>query len=361
MNAEINSYVGQKEKVIMPSNQALQYMGRIDDENPDCPVMVFPCSYVRVRFTGSVVKAVVQNIKSYWTNYIGVIIDGVQTKIALANEGVECLTLGKDLSEGEHELLLFKRMDSCHILKFYGLIVNEDSVISAPEALPERRIEVYGDSVSAGEVSEAVEYVGQSDPEHDGEYSNSYYSYSWLTARKLHAQLHDIAQGGIALLTGTGYFMAPVLMGMEEVYDKLSYHPDLGPVKNWDFTKYTPHVVIVAIGQNDNAPEDYMTEHYTGEKAANWRTHYGEFLKTLRGKYPKALIVLTTTILGHSPSWDQAIEDVCQKINDPKIKHFVYDKNGCGTSGHIRIPEAEKMSDELAAFINKQGTEIWAD
>ena len=51
--------------------------------------------------------------------------------------------------------------------------------------LPERRIEVYGDSVSAGEVSEALEYTGKQDPQHNGEYSNSYYSYAWLTACNL--------------------------------------------------------------------------------------------------------------------------------------------------------------------------------
>ena len=65
--------------------------------------------------------------------------------------------------------------------------------------MPERKIEVYGDSVYAGEVSEAVEYTGKEDPEYNGEYSNSWYSYAWMTARKLNAQIHDIAQGGIAL------------------------------------------------------------------------------------------------------------------------------------------------------------------
>lgn len=31
-----------------------------------------------------------------------------------------------------------------------------------------RKIEVYGDSVSAGEVTEAVDYTGKTDPEHQG-------------------------------------------------------------------------------------------------------------------------------------------------------------------------------------------------
>ena len=38
-------------------------------------------------------------------------------------------------------------------------------MIPDSEPLPERKIEVYGDSVSAGEVSEAVDYTGEEDPE----------------------------------------------------------------------------------------------------------------------------------------------------------------------------------------------------
>lgn len=76
-----------------------------------------------------------------------------------------------------------------------ALELSRGSVLLPPPEKPNRRIEVYGDSVSAGEVSEAVDYVGKEDPEHNGEYFNSWYSYSWMTARKLGAQIHDIAQG----------------------------------------------------------------------------------------------------------------------------------------------------------------------
>ena len=85
-------------------------------------------------------------------------------------------------------------------MTFLGLIFDADAQLQAPEPKPEKKIEVYGDSVSAGEVSEAVDYVGKEDPEHQGQYSNSWYAYSAITARKLNAQLHDVAQGGIALL-----------------------------------------------------------------------------------------------------------------------------------------------------------------
>ena len=36
--------------------------------------------------------------------------------------------------------------------------------------------------------------------------NNAYFSYAWATARRLHAAVHLVAQGGIALRDGTGYY-----------------------------------------------------------------------------------------------------------------------------------------------------------
>ena len=174
-----------------------------------------------------------------------------------------------------------------------------------------------------------------------------------MTARKLNAQIHDIAQGGVSLLDDTGWFAGPVCKGMFSMYDKIEYHPDLGVQKRWDFSKYTPDVVVVAIGQNDAHPENFMAEEYNGEKAVYWRMAYKDFIGKLRVRYPEAHILLATTILNHDAAWDKAIDEVCEKLRetDDRIHHFLYTNNGCGTHGHIRISEAEKMADELATFI----------
>ena len=345
--------------LIKPNNPHLQYSGRIDWTNEEAPVLVYPCSYIKMKFTGTYVKAIVENHKSYWSSFLGFFIDGEQKCVKIADNGKETIVLADGLDNIEHELMLFKRMDSCHILTFYGFEVDEGAVLGEVEPKPTRKIEVYGDSVSAGEVSEAVDYVGQQDPEHDGEYSNSYYSYAWMTARNLNAEIHDIAQGGAALLDGTGWFDGPDFMGMESIYDKIQYYPELARPRKWDFKQYRPHVVIVAIGQNDANPENYMAEDYDGEKAKRWREAYRGFVANLRTIYPKATIILTTTILEHDANWDRAIDEVCCELADERIHHFLYSNNGTGTPGHIRKPEAERMSEELTAFIESLGEGIW--
>lgn len=356
---ELNQYVGEGQRLVLPNNKKIQYSGRIDYERAEAPILIYPSSFVTFRFTGTSCKVILENKQIYWNNYLGYILDGKQDKIELQSEGLECLTLADGLDDTEHTLLLFKRMDNCHTITLYGFLFDKEAKILKAEDKPNRKIEVYGDSVSAGEVSEATGYEGKADPQNQGEYSNSWYSYAWMTARKLNAQLHNIAQGGIALLDHTGWFAAPDYIGLKTAYDKLQYNSDAGEVKPWDFKKYTPHVIIVAIGQNDNHPEDYMATDYNSDKSKNWRKEYKTFVLKLRDIYPKAVIILLTTIMRHDLSWDKSIEEVTQEIADNKVYHFIYSQNSVGTHGHIRISEAERMSEELSGFINSLGEDIW--
>lgn len=340
---------------IYPDCDKLQYTGRIDWTDPREPVFVFPCTSVKIRFTGKQLKMRVRNRKAYWGNYLGCVIDGEQSSIRLPEDGEAVLELpvkaAGELKDSVHEALIFKRQDSCHELTVLGFELEEGAQILDPPERPARRIEVYGDSVSAGEVSEAVEYTGRTDPEHNGEYSNSWYSYSWITARKLNAEIHDIAQGGIAFLDNTGWFHAPDYIGMESAWDKIHYNPDLGPSTEWNFDNYKPQVVIVAIGQNDSHPDDYMNDEYDSARGIRWRSGYRAFLEKLRGKYPDVHIICITTLLEHDPAWDRAIDQVCREMADDKITHYMFRRNGKGTPGHLRIPEAEEMAVELSAYI----------
>ena len=345
---------------IYPDYEELVYNGRIDWSNRKEPVFVYPCTSVEMRFTGSRLKIYIKNRRAYWDNYIGMILDGKQMKYLLPAAGTIALEVEVERAQKEEqELLIFKRQDACHEFAFLGAEIGEGERLLKLPAISERRIEIYGDSVSAGEVSEAVDFVGKEDPEHNGEYSNSWYSYAWMTARRLNARIQDIAQGGIALMDGTGWFHAPDYIGMETAWDKIHYNPDFGKMTEWDFTGYIPQVVIVAIGQNDSNPEDYMKEDYDGEKAVKWRERYKGFLKKLRAKYPRAQIVCCTTLLCHDRAWDGAVGQVVKELRDDKITQYLFRRNGAGTPGHLRIPEAEEMAEELSAYIKGLDIEGW--
>ena len=136
-------------------------------------------------------------------------------------------------------------------------------------------------------------------------------------------------------MDGTGWFHAPDYVGMESAWDKIHYNPVFGKQTDWSFEEYTPQVVIIAIGQNDNHPDDYMKEDYDGEKALHWRSNYEKLLGRIREKYPNAWIICITTLLEHDPAWDRSVEEVCRKIQDEKIRHFMFRRNGKGTPGPV--------------------------
>ena len=318
---------------ILPNNSSLIYSGRIDLSDPFAIVWTYPGTFVRMKFKGTQLFIHVRNKHNYWNNYLGVAEGDAQTKLLLSEEGEATIEIPLQTTQDNiHEVTIFKRQDACHELTILGFEINcntdDECELLEASPLPPRRIEVYGDSVSAGEVSEAIDYVAKADPEHNGEYSNSWYSYAWIAARKLDAQLHDIAQGGVALLDNTGWYHEPDYIGMEHVWNKMRYDSLYGQVTEWDFSKYTPDIVIVAIGQNDSHPDDYMKTDYEGEKAKNWRIHYRQFLAKLRETYPDAWIICCTTLLQHDIGWDMSISQAVLDIADKKISHCVFQRNG---------------------------------
>ena len=358
----MKSMIGAQERFVPMTDPALRFTGRIDFADAENPFFIYPCSSLQLRVTGRTLRVLLNNQHSYYENRLGVIVNGVQSAVLL-EKGDQVIDLSNRLTQEENDVLLFKRQDCCHAYRLNGLVVSANAELLPLPERPARRMEVYGDSVSAGEVSEAEFACAQPDPEgHNGLYSNSWLSYSWQAARLMNAELHDIATGGMALLDKTGYFNWPDFIGMESCWDKINYYPAFGAPTAWDFTQYTPHVVVVAIGQNDHNPVNIMADDYDSEASKHWRSEYRRFLGQLREKYPRAHIVCTTTILGHHENWDKAIDEVCCELRetDERIHHFLYTKNGCGTPGHIRGSEAAVMAKELSAFVESLPG-VWED
>lgn len=369
-------------RLIEPVHDELVYCGRIDDTDPDAPVFVMPGSFVRVSFSGSSwIRAVVVNRRRWNDSWIGALVDQRQCKIKIEKDCESVVvTLAENLEKDQiHDVTLFKRMDQCHEYTFLGFLVEHGARVEKSRRLPRKKIEFYGDSVTAGEVAEALEYVKQPDPPHNGEYNNSYFSFAWATARRLHAQAHIVAQGGIALMDGTGYYEEG-RTGMESCYDRVYFYPanredqegaeDTGDradteaprggrMEKWNFARFIPQVVVVAIGQNDSWPEDIMQKDFRGARAREWREHYKKWILKLREVYPDAWIILTTTILLHHPGWDRGIGRVCTELNDPRIVHFLFGETGRGTPGHVRVSEAMNMALELSGFIEGLSDRVW--
>lgn len=340
--------------IIYPNDKRLAYIGRIEDENSARPVLRFAGSGLRFKYKGKKLLLSIINLRQYWNSFLGVLVGGKMLSIPI-QDGESTVEIHVNSTE-PIDVTIYKRMDDCHAVTVISLETVNGELFKA-DCPSNRRIEVYGDSVSTGEVSELIDHVGMSDPEHDGRYSNSYFSYAAIAARMLNAEIHNVSTGGIALLDGTGWF--PI--GMLSCFDKTGSNPANGELKPWDLSRFVPQVIVVAIGQNDARPDNCMKADFLGERAVFWRKEYARFISLLREKRPNAHIILATTILNHDPSWDRAIELVTRDMRekDKKIHHLLYRRNAVGTPGHARIPEAEEMARELCEYINSLG-DIWA-
>ncbi len=334
--------------VYTPDNKALEYMGRIDFDDPLRPMFIWAGSNIKTRFTGTRVSVVLKNIPFQPETHFGALVDGVFKKIFFKEtDADEEYVLAEDLENGEHDLQIIKTMAGHEYFEFCSLKTDGELIPCKHDYAV--NIEVYGDSVSAGEVTEALYYEGQTDPEgHANKFDNAYFAYPQILGRMLNARVHDIAQGGIALLDGTGWFCAENLTGMESVYDKLAYTPYYTR-KTWDFSRFTPDFVIFAIGQNDNHPDPDCVKRPDYRRM--WKDKYIEILRDLMGKYPDARFILTLTVLSHEAVWDEVLDEICTEINSERVMRFRFSRNAAATCGHPRATEQAEMAAELNQFI----------
>lgn len=369
----------ENKKFVASDNENINYMGRIDFENKKKPALIYAGSNLRFKFTGNSLSIAIDNISFKQDIWLGYFLDGKQytLKICEKDDSIKCepekeprfettenmiFDIPVENNNDVHTFILYKKMDGTHIFRFNGFYLDKESDIVSQPALPKRKLEFYGDSVCCGAVCQAVDHIGVCDPEgHEGKYDDSWYSFAMITSRLLNAQINNVSQGGMAVLDGTGYCFAPYFPGLESTYTKLQYISYYDK-KEWDFSDYTPDVVVIALGQNDNHTDGMPDNDITQiSYRVKWKDAYKKILSDLHKKYPKASFILTTTVLRHDVQWDKAIDELISELGSDRVYRNYFRRNGDATDGHPRISEQEEMAVELTEFINSLGEEIWAE
>ena len=121
---------------INPDNKKIRYSGRIDWRNPKEPIWVYPCTSAEFKFTGRCLKIFLKNKNEYWQNYLGCILDGVQSCYYLDNKKENEIEIRVPENEnGEHHVLFFKRQDSCHEMHILGFEIEDGAkLLELPDA-----------------------------------------------------------------------------------------------------------------------------------------------------------------------------------------------------------------------------------
>lgn len=333
---------------IAADNSNFQYIGRVDRQNPQAPIFSFPATACLFNFEGTSLKLKLADDNWGESNYIGVYLDDNPEPIVIhLNSGNEpqIYDIAEGLEDKNHQALIVKRNDYITgEFSFYGILIDSDKNLLPPAQPSNRKIEVYGDSISAGSVVE-YEQTGAPDPAgYTNHLSNSYLSFGAMLARDYQAQLSIVAQAGIALVDGYGFWHDGV--GMEAVYDKTK---PLKDAPSWDFNQYIPNLVIVALGQNDSSSINLNSDLTSTE----WKEHYKNFVVNLRSKYPNAYFICMFPNMYHDRAWDnylnEAVNEYKNEQQDNKIYSLITEQV---TPDHPRISEQKLMADALKNLID---------
>jgi lysophospholipase L1-like esterase len=307
----------------------------------------WPANSIKVNFTGTSIRATLSDERS--DNNYNVIVDNKVINVLHPLQLKKEYVLAAGLSPGRHTLELFKRTEwAMGKTWFYSFLIPKDGAFLPQSPAKKRKIEFFGNSITCGYADEDTEGKDRG----TSPYENGYISYAAITARHFNAEFYNTSKSGIGITVS--WF--PLIMS--EMYGRLDA---TDPNSKWDFSKYTPDLVVINLFQNDSwivkLPDN---EQFKARFGATPPTPefiinaYADFVKTIRGKYPKAQILC---ILGSMDAtktgspWPGYIEKAVTGLNDKKIyTHFIPYKN---TNGHPSAKEQQAMADDLIAFIEQ--------
>ncbi|MFO0638737.1 MAG: GDSL-type esterase/lipase family protein [Polyangiaceae bacterium] len=260
---------------------AVRFVGRWDTRSAAGPRVAYPGARIVARFQGTEVSVTLDNTTGFagGPSRYDVLIDGVLEPTQLVTQvGQVTYPLASGLAAGTHTVELLKRTEgNLGVTTFMGFDFGAGGALLAPPPTPTRRIEIISDSTIDGY---GIEGMGPVCPAGTLEASHSArLGLAGLLASDLGADAHMIGYSGKGL-TRNSYLPDTATMGV--LYPRAL--PD-DATSLWDFTTWTPDVVVISIGGTDfNAGVPNI---------ATLSTKYDELVQMVRTYAPDAHIFMT--------------------------------------------------------------------
>ena len=346
-----------KGTVINPTDPRIVYTGRISFTHPDRPAWNYPGVQIIAAFEGTSLRMIAKPRSGYFMAQIDL---AEPFKVAFRGERDSVVTLATALPDGRHLVRLMYVIEGYEFFpEFWGFVLDKGRQLVPPPALPSRKIELIGNSITCGYGNEGL----KKEEGFDYATENHYYSYASIAARNLEAQHWVVARSGIGVYrnyNGPKTGNPESNMPAQYEYTGYAWNPDLRKQptflrEKWDFSRYQPDVVCINLGTNDLSTPNY------DEKLL--KQNYQKLLKMVRQHNPKAKIVFLTGTMLYNKELAlqrQLLDEVAaeaQKSGDKQVYRFdmpPIDNNAFyGNDWHPNIYQDEKMAAELTVFLRQ--------
>ncbi|WOH35773.1 SGNH/GDSL hydrolase family protein [Thalassotalea fonticola] len=330
---------------IEPDDKYIQYTGRMDFVNPKQPLISWPGTSIKAKFTGKTLKIKLDDQEG--NNYFNVIIDGNDQfpHVLHAKQGSHVYPIAFYLQDGEHIVELYKRTEGHEgSTKFLGLELADNGKLLNPPTRPIRKIAFFGDSITSGQGNEAADNSGDLDLSE----KNNYLSYSSITARKLNAEHHTVSLSGIGIMLSWFDFTMP------EYFDQVN---GAGNNKShWDFSSWTPDIVVINLFQNDSWLVKDPKRISPMPNSEQIIQAYVDFVYTVSQRYPNKPIICalgSMDITKQGSNWPGYVKTAVARIKqmDSKANIDTVLFEHTGYKKHPRVNQHQRNAEKLTEFI----------
>ena len=330
-----------KPLTVSPSDSRICYSGRINFNNPEKPLFVFPATQIAVNFEG---KGISMKAKP-GSGHFMVSLDDKEAYKIVFTENDSIIRLAENLSKGKHSLKVMLAIEGYEKRpEFHGFVIDGGKLLDKPAA-PKKKVEFIGNSITCGYGSEA----NSQKIHYSYDNSNHYYTYAAILARELDFEEMCVARSGIGVYRNyNGKFPGE---NMTKWYDYTCIYDS---TQVWDFNRFRPDVICVNLGTNDLSTKGYDINTY--------KDSYRAFIKHLAAVQPQAKIAMLSSQMLTSKARQTQIETLKALYDELKGEGLnVYfleldtqdPKLGYGADWHPSKAQHRQTAEQLKPFLKQ--------
>lgn len=337
----IHAQVKQSDMKWKGNDASVRYTGRTAVAADGSVSFDWVGTYLETKFSGGRVDIL---LSEKGTSYYNVFVDGKLHRVVKACGQDTVINFVSGVSKKSHSLRIQKRTEGeFGRTTIHGFCLASSGFLQVELSTRTRHIEFIGNSLTCGYGTESKD---KNEP-FKLETENCNHSFSTIIPRYFDADYTLIAHSGRGAVRNYGDSVRVSAVTMK---DKMMQTFDEDPASRWDFSTYSPDLVVINLGTNDFSlePQPYKSEFVKS---------YMQILTQLREGYGNIPILCIYSCTISVPVYD-FYKAAVEAMHDDKIYLFPLEKGLLNTSTdlgavwHPGYQGHQKMAMQLIPFIS---------